>query len=132
MERQVRVFGSGAPGMLYAYLPLASATPARPVASYRQIISTRHDRAIIAQETLVMNNQETYDQALDAPPPTSDAPAQAPTLPDEPYYRQPAPRRGTRNASLGVALVLVGLVLLAFQVLGSSLPIGSGSTIPLL
>jgi hypothetical protein len=78
-----------------------------------------------------MNDQEIYDRALDAPaPPANNAPVQAPTLPDEPYYRRPLPRRGARNASLGVALVLVGLVLLAFQVLGSSLPIGGG-TIPL-
>jgi hypothetical protein len=80
-----------------------------------------------------MNDQETYDHKLDTPaPPTSDAAVEAPTLPNEPYYQQPVPRRHARNASLGVALVLVGLVLFAFQVVGRSLPINSGGTIPLI
>src|SRR5262245_42442426 len=70
---------------------------------------------------LDMNDQETYDHTLDTPaPPTSDAAVQDPTLPNEPYYQQPAARRRARNASLGVALVVVGLVLFAFQVIGRS------------
>jgi DUF4097 and DUF4098 domain-containing protein YvlB len=69
-----------------------------------------------------MNDQEIYDHTLDTP---------APTLPNEPYYQQPAPRHRTRNASLGVALVLVGLVLLGFQLLGRGLSF-DGGTISLL
>jgi DUF4097 and DUF4098 domain-containing protein YvlB len=80
-----------------------------------------------------MNDQELYDHALDTPASSaSDSPVPVPTLPDEPYYQQPAPRRSARNASLGIALVLVGLVLLAFQVFGRSLPIDNGRSIPLI
>ena len=64
-----------------------------------------------------MTHQETYDPTLDAPP-------AAP--PNEDYYRQPgAPRRNGRARGLGVALVLVGILLLAFQIFGRGIPFGS-------
>src|SRR6266545_4846005 len=80
-----------------------------------------------------MSDQEIYDHTLDtpAPPASSVSPVPAPTLPNEPYYQQPAPHHRSRNASLGIALVLVGLMLLAFQVLGHGLSFDGGDTIPL-
>jgi len=64
----------------------------------------------------MMTKQETYDPTLDTPP--------AP-LPDEEYYRQSgALRRSGRPHGLGVALVLVGIVLLAFQIAGRGIPFG--------
>ncbi len=71
-----------------------------------------------------MSNPETYDHTLDAPP-TPAVAAPVMPLPDEAYYRR-APQRG-RNAGLGIALVVVGLALLAFQMLGRGFPLGSGS-----
>ena len=65
-----------------------------------------------------MTDQETYQAKPDAPP----APAM-PALPNEPYYQSPPARRG-RNAGLGIALVVVGLVLLAFQSFGRAVPFG--------
>src|SRR3712207_766434 len=78
-----------------------------------------------------MSEQETYDRTSDPPllPPPG-APA-AVSLPNEPYYRHHPPRRGGRNASLGLALVLVGLALLVFQVFGRGVSFGTGGTIPL-
>ena len=79
-----------------------------------------------------MTDRDTYDRTLDSPAtPAAEAAVRAPKLPDEPYYQQPAPRRSARRATLGVALVLVGLVLFAFQVFGSGLPFNAGGTIPL-
>src|SRR5262245_34150365 len=80
-----------------------------------------------------MTHQETYDPTLDAPPAPRlalEAPPAAP-LPDEDYYRQSgAPRHNGRARGLGVALVLVGVLLLAFQVFGRGIPFGGavGST----
>lgn len=83
-----------------------------------------------------MSNHDIYDRSLDAPQPVDQMPAaprpldQAPALPNEPYYReQPAPRG--RRAGFGVALVLIGLVLLASQLLGRGLPLGGGRAITL-
>jgi hypothetical protein len=70
-----------------------------------------------------MTEQETYDRTLDA------APAQEPlTLPDEEYYRQPAPRQAGSAARLGTLLVLVGLVWLAVELLGYGFGAGHGAT----
>lgn len=67
-----------------------------------------------------MSDQETYQARPEAPP----APTM-PTLPNEPYYQSPpAPLRRGRNAGLGIALVVVGLVLLAFQAFGRTVPFG--------
>jgi DUF4097 and DUF4098 domain-containing protein YvlB len=78
-----------------------------------------------------MSEQETYDRTLDAPAgelAAVQAPAMpAPTVPDEDYYRRPAPPRAGRRAALGLALVVVGLILLAVQVFGGP-AIGGGTT----
>ena len=77
-----------------------------------------------------MTDQHTYDRTLDTP--ASGSPAPVAPLPNEPYYQQPpAPPRGARNPSLGIALVLVGLVLLAFQIFGRGVSFGGNSTIML-
>ena len=65
-----------------------------------------------------MTDQETYQTRPETPP----APTM-PALPNEPYYQNPPARRG-RNAGLGIALVVVGLVLLAFQAFGRTMPFG--------
>lgn len=80
-----------------------------------------------------MKEQEIYDRSLDPPalPPPGSVSAPAAALPNEPYYQRPAARRGARNASLGVALVVVGLLLLAFQLLGRGVALGGGAAIPL-
>jgi hypothetical protein len=77
-----------------------------------------------------MTDQETYDRTLDAP---AGAPASpAGPLPNEPYYqRPPQPQRAPRPKGLGVALVVVGLLLLAFQVFGGDVGIGSAGSITL-
>jgi DUF4097 and DUF4098 domain-containing protein YvlB len=68
-----------------------------------------------------MTDQEIYDRTLDGPPP-------GPQLPNEPYYQQPLrPRPARRANGLGIALVVVGLLLLAFQVLGGGFAVGGGS-----
>src|SRR5690349_23925409 len=105
----------------------------RPAASYWQKTLTRPARAAINKETIAMTDQDIYDRTLDSPASPASEPAAVPVpkLPDEPYYQRPAPRRRPRNATLGVALVLVGLVLLAFQVFGRGLPFSDGGTIPL-
>jgi hypothetical protein len=73
----------------------------------------------------MMTDQETYDRTLDPPQPSG-------ALPNEPYYqRPPAPQRAPRAKGLGIALVVVGLMLLAFQLLGGGLAIGSSSSITL-
>jgi len=73
-----------------------------------------------------MTDQETYDRTLDAPPQESMA------LPNEPYYqRPPAPQPARRASGLGVALVLVGLLLLAFQLFGGGLAFGGAGSITL-
>ncbi len=78
-----------------------------------------------------MNEQETYDRTVEPPSlPPPGTPA-AVALPNEPYYQQSPPRRRARNASLGVALVLVGLALLAFQVFGRGVSFGGGGSISL-
>ena len=66
-----------------------------------------------------MTDQETYDRTLDAPP------QPGASLPNEPYYQRPQPAR--RAGGLGAVLVLVGLLLLAFQLFGRGLIGGSGS-----
>jgi DUF4097 and DUF4098 domain-containing protein YvlB len=78
-----------------------------------------------------MNDQETYDRTVDPPSLPPPGARGAVALPNEPYYQQNPPNRRARNASLGVALVLVGLALLAFQVFGHTVPIGGSGTIPL-
>jgi hypothetical protein len=60
-----------------------------------------------------MTEQETYDRTHDAAPPE-----EAPTLPDEEYYRRPAPRHAGGTGRLGALLVLIGLVWLAIEVIG--------------
>src|SRR6188508_3070118 len=77
-----------------------------------------------------MTDQETYDRTLDAP---ASAPVQpAGLLPNEPYYqRLPQPQRAARPKGLGVALVVVGLLLLAFQVFGSDVGFGGTGSITL-
>src|SRR5690349_6488652 len=80
----------------------------------------RRRRVAIDMRSQTMMHQETYDPTLDAP----QAPP-GPPLPDEEYYRQSgAPRRAGRPRGLGVALVLVGIMLLAFQIVGRGLPFG--------
>lgn len=75
-----------------------------------------------------MTDQETYDHTLDAPAPPSAAQPAVP-LPNEPYYqRATAPRRTPRRRGLGVALVLVGLLLLSFQLFGRGVAFGGASS----
>ena len=72
-----------------------------------------------------MTDQETYDRTLDPPRPPA-------ALPNEPYYqRPPAPQRAPRAKGLGIALVVVGLLLLAFQLFGRGFALGSSSSITL-
>ena len=60
-----------------------------------------------------MTEQETYDRTLD--PPVTEEPL---ALPNEEYYRQPAPRQASSAARLGMLLVLIGLVWLAVELVG--------------
>src|SRR5688572_5169001 len=77
-----------------------------------------------------MTDQETYDRTLDAPASAPSSPAGR--LPNEPYYQPPPqPQRAARPKGLGVALVVVGLLLLAFQVFGGDVGIGSAGSITL-
>jgi hypothetical protein len=79
-----------------------------------------------------MTDQEIYDRTLDAPVPASVAAQPAGSLPNEPYYHSPPQRqRAARPRGLGVALVVVGLLLLAFQMFGSDIGIGSAGSITL-
>lgn len=77
-----------------------------------------------------MTDKETYDRTLDASSPASAVTQPAVPLPNEPYYqRPPRSQQAPRARGLGVALVLVGLLLLAFQLIGSDIAIdGSNST----
>jgi DUF4097 and DUF4098 domain-containing protein YvlB len=81
-----------------------------------------------------MPEQETYDPALDAPPPiVGGSPVEAPTmpaprLPDEEYYHRQPPQQPRRGAGLGIALIAVGLILLAFQFFGPGLSLGRGGS----
>lgn len=79
-----------------------------------------------------MSNPETYERTphpVPAAPPGGTAAAPAALLPNEEYYRTPPTQRPrTRSAGLGVALVIVGLVLLAFQLAGRSFSIGGGGS----
>jgi len=77
-----------------------------------------------------MTDQETYDRTRDVPAPASVAAQPAVSLPNEPYYqRQPELRRGPRARGLGIALVLVGLLLLSYQLFGRGVAFGgTGST----
>jgi len=78
-----------------------------------------------------MTDQETYEHRLDAPSPAGVAQPAGP-LPNEPYYqRPPQPRHAPRPRGLGVALVLVGLLLLAFQLFGRGLDFGGAGSIAL-
>src|SRR5437870_7312355 len=66
-----------------------------------------------------MKNQETYDRTLDAAP----QPATLTTpeaLPNEEYYRQSPGSGRSRASSLGLALLLVGLLWLAFALFSGS------------
>jgi hypothetical protein len=74
----------------------------------------------------MMTDQETYDRTLDAPP------QPVAPLPNEPYYqRPPEPQPARRPSGLGVALVLVGLLLLAFQLFGGGVGFGGSGSITL-
>lgn len=73
-----------------------------------------------------MTDQEAYDRTRDASAPVRTVAPPAVPLPNEPYYqRAPQPRNAPRARGLGVALVLVGLLLLAFQLFGRGLDVGS-------
>jgi Putative adhesin len=79
-----------------------------------------------------MTDQETYDRTLDADGAPSAPPRPAVPLPNEPYYQRPPElRRAPRAKGLGVALVLVGLLLLAFQLFGRGSAFGGSSSITL-
>jgi DUF4097 and DUF4098 domain-containing protein YvlB len=79
-----------------------------------------------------MTDQETYDRTLDAPSPASGAAPPAMPLPNEPYYqRPPEPRHAPRAKGLGIALVVVGLLLLSFQLFGRGVGFGSSGSITL-
>jgi hypothetical protein len=80
----------------------------------------------------MMTDQETYDRALDAPAPASAAAQPARPLPNEPYYQRALePRRAPRARGLGIALVVVGLLLLASQRFGGGLMFGGAGSITL-
>ena len=69
-----------------------------------------------------MSEQETYSPQGNTPASTSPA-----TLPNEDYYqRAPAPTRGGRNVGLGIALVIIGVLLLGGQLVGQM--IGKGGS----
>jgi hypothetical protein len=70
-----------------------------------------------------MTEQETYDRTLDPP-----AAAEPLTLPNEEYYRQPAPRQVSGAARLGKLLVLIGLIWLAAELIGYGFGTGQSST----
>ena len=79
-----------------------------------------------------MTDQETYDRTIDAPSPPGGAVQPAMPLPNEPYYqRQPELRRRPRARGLGIALVLVGLLLLAFQLFGRGVVFGGAGSMTL-
>jgi DUF4097 and DUF4098 domain-containing protein YvlB len=81
-----------------------------------------------------MTDQEIYDRTLDEPAvPEPGGPSQPATaLPDEAYYRRaPEPRRARRASGLGAALVLVGLLLLAFQLFGRGEGFGNPGSLTL-
>src|SRR5438128_1820666 len=59
-----------------------------------------------------MTDHETYKQSHDAIPDPATIPPSRP--PDEKYYRHPVPKR-SRRATLGAALLLVGLLWLSFE-----------------
>jgi DUF4097 and DUF4098 domain-containing protein YvlB len=69
-----------------------------------------------------MTEQETYDRTLDAP--MTEEPL---TLPNEEYYRQPAPRQVGGAARLGTLLVLIGLIWLAVELIGYGFGSGQSS-----
>src|SRR5687767_8988306 len=80
-----------------------------------------------------MTDQEIFDRTLDTPATPTPAPvAQAPILPNEEYYQRPAADRPARRPhGLGVALVLVGLLLLAFQLFGRGVAFGNTGSLRL-
>src|SRR5215216_1565893 len=89
-------------------------------------------RCRVAIRSSNMTDQETYDRTLDASSPASSVAQPAGPLPNEPYYQQPTqPRNAPRARGLGVALVLVGLLLLAFQLFGGGLNVGNVGSITL-
>lgn len=70
-----------------------------------------------------MHNEDTYQRMAGSGQEVS---SQPPYVPDEEYYRQRQTNQPNTKARLGIALLLVGLVWLAFEFLGRS-PIISGS-----
>jgi hypothetical protein len=83
-------------------------------------------------EEMTMTDQETYDRTLDAPSPASVAAEPVVRLPNEPYYQRPPElRHAPRARGLGIALVLVGLLLLSFQVFGRGIAFGGTGSITL-
>src|SRR5262249_46378129 len=110
-------------------------------------LSAAPPRSYMMEEGIMAIVQESYDHTLDAPPAANpstgsgDASEQAAAsataqpvapLPDEEYYPSaPEPRRARRARSLGVALVLVGLLLLAIQLFGRGFGFGNVGSLTL-
>lgn len=72
-----------------------------------------------------MHNEDTYQQMAGSEPGVS---SQPPYVPNEEYYRQQQKNQPNTKARLGIALLLVGLMWLGFELLGRNLVMsGSGS-----
>jgi hypothetical protein len=79
-----------------------------------------------------MADQETYNRTREAPSPARGAAPPAVPLPNEPYYQRPPElRHAPRARGLGVALVVVGLLLLSFQLFGRGVAFGGAGNITL-
>lgn len=77
-----------------------------------------------------MTTHDEYDQTRDAPAQVDRAPGAG--LPDEAYYQQPQPQPQQNNLRrIGTALILIGLIWLAFELVlrGVSFPTGGSTTL---